>query len=132
MIQVALKPSARLAYLLAAAHMSAIIVSFAYPLGLWLLPALAFSMAYSILRYALLKLPGSIVSMRIGEKSAILVHRDGRERSFSFLGSTYVSPHLAVLNMKEEGAFMTQSSIILADAIEPEVFRQLRVWLRWK
>lgn len=134
MISILLKPSIRLAFLLAAAHCGAImLILMLHVAGKPVLVVLLLaSMIYTILHHALHWLPGSLMSLRIGDKACTLFLRDGRERGFVFLGSTYVSPQLTVLNMKEEGAFFTKSAVILPDAIDPAAFRQLRVWLKWK
>ncbi len=134
MIPISLKPSISLAAILATAHLGAIFLVFVLPISvrLPLVMLLAFSMAYSILRYALIKLPESIVSLKLEEKSCTYSMRGGSEKNCAFHGSTYVSPYLTVLNLKEEGRRLMKSVVILPDAIDREEFRQLRVWLRWK
>ena len=130
MISVKLKPSFILAGLLAVAHSGAILLAFRIS---WLLVLpLLFSMAYSIMHHALLSMPGSIVSAEIGEKSGRLRFRNGTEKEVFFLGGTYVSPYVTVLNMKEEGSVLSISAVILPDSVDLETFRTLRVWLKWK
>ncbi|MHB1100592.1 MAG: protein YgfX [Burkholderiales bacterium] len=134
MIPITLKPSISLAAILATAHLGAIFLVLGLPISakLPLVMLLAFSMVYSILRYALIKLPDSIVSLKLEEKSCKFSMRGGSEKICAFHGSTYVSPYLTVLNLKEEGRRLMKSVVILPDAIDREEFRQLRVWLRWK
>jgi toxin CptA len=54
------------------------------------------------------------------------------------LGSSFVAPYLAVLELKPLGVrrlwqrFRTRSVVILPDGIDVEEFRQLRVLLRWR
>ncbi len=134
MIPISLKPSISLAAILATAHLGAIFLVFVLPISvrLPLVMLLAFSMAYSILRYAFIRLPDSIVSLKLEEKSCMFSMRGGSEKSCVFHGSSYVSPYLTVLNLKEEGKRLMKSVVILPDAIDREEFRQLRVWLRWK
>ena len=134
MIPISLKPSISLAAILATAHLGAIFLVLVLPISvrLPLVMLLAFSMVYSILRYAFIKLSDSIVSLKLEEKSCTFSMRGGSEKICAFHGSTYVSPYLTVLNLKEEGGSLLKSVVILTDAIDSEEFRQLRVWLRWK
>ncbi len=134
MIPISLRPSISLAAILATAHLGAISLILMLPISarLPLVMLLAFSMAYSILRYAFIRLPDSIVSLKLEEKSCMFSMRGGSEKSCVFHGSSYVSPYLTVLNLKEEGKRLMKSVVILPDAIDREEFRQLRVWLRWK
>ncbi len=134
MIPISLRPSISLAAILATAHLGAISLILVLPISARLPPVmlLAFSMAYSILRYAFIRLPDSIVSLKLEEKSCMFSMRGGSEKSCVFHGSSYVSPYLTVLNLKEEGKRLMKSVVILPDAIDREEFRQLRVWLRWK
>ncbi|MBY0578396.1 MAG: hypothetical protein K2P57_05050 [Burkholderiales bacterium] len=129
MIAVALKPSMRLALLLVAVHLGAIL--FMLQVSYLLAALLAFSMAYSVMHYALLSLSGSIVALRIGKKTCTVFTRGGDESNCTLQGSTYVSPWLTVLNLKGAGR-LAKTAVILPDAIDGEAFRQLRVWLRWK
>ena len=134
MIPISLRPSISLAAILSTAHLGAISLILVLPISerLPLVMLLAFSMAYSILRYALIQLPDSIVFLKLEEKSCTFSMRSGGEKICAFHGSSYVSPYLTVLNLKEEGKRLMKSVVILPDAIDREEFRQLRVWLRWK
>ncbi len=58
-----------------------------------------------------------------------LIQGDGRERDGRLLGSTYVSPALVVLNFRC-GRWRTASLVLLADNLEPDLLRRLRVRLR--
>lgn len=133
MITVSLKPSPRLAMLLAVVHSGAIFLVFYLRIqfGVALAAPLVFSMVYSIMRYAWLSHSGSIVSLKIGDTSCTFFTRGRDERSCIIQGSSYVSPWLTVLNLKVKGRLM-QSAVILSDAMDRQEFRQLRIWLRWK
>jgi len=48
------------------------------------------------------------------------------------LGSSFVAPHLTVLNLKPAGGRLAKHLVILPDAIDAEDFRRLRVWLKWR
>lgn len=134
MTSATLKPSSSLAVLLASAHCSAIALVLFLPIEskFWLVALLAFSMIHSIMRHALLVFPGSPLSLKMEEGSCTLVLRGGVEKHCTLLGSTYVSPFLTVLNLREKGKLLMRSIVILPDSVDREEFRKLRVWLRWK
>lgn len=46
--------------------------------------------------------------------------------------ATFVAPYMTVLCLKTDRTFRRRTVAILPDSIDGEVFRQLRVWLRWK
>jgi toxin CptA len=50
----------------------------------------------------------------------------------SLLGTSFVSPYLAVLNLKPGNSRLARHIVLLPDSLEKEEFRQLRVLLRWK
>lgn len=104
---------------------------------------LAASLVLYIRYYALLTSPGSARGLKLGFDTAdamtcMLETQRGDVIMCMPLGSSFVAPYLAVLELKPLGArrlwqrFRTRSVVILPDGIDAEEFRQLRVLLRWK
>jgi toxin CptA len=80
-----------------------------------------------------LKSPAAVVSIEIAADD-ILSIRAGRGEwvECDVCGDTYVLWFLTVLNLRRAVDGRRLSVAILPDAVDPEEFRQLRVWLRWK
>ena len=113
------------------AHFSAIlsVLSLSLPLPL-VLPLFA-SMTYTVMAHALRAFQGSIVLLEIGEEGILCVTRRGDEFECALKKGSYVSPWLAVLNLKcADGR--SRSVVILPDSTDSESFRKLRVRLRLK
>ena len=127
-----LRPSIRLACLLAAMHCGAIflVLLLPVPAKLWIAALMMISMLHTIMRHALLASPSSPVFLNM-EGDARLVLKNGREARCTLLESSYVSPYLTVLNLREKKRLFSRSVIIFPDAVDREEFRQLRVRLRW-
>lgn len=138
--------STRLAVTLSLAHFFA--VGILWPL---ILPAaakltgtviLAASLIFYLRHYALLRSPGSVVSLELSDEMiCTLETRRGERIPCTLLGSSFVAPYLAVLDWKPLEPptsllpwrrFSTRSVVILPDGIDAEEFRRLRVLLRWK
>jgi toxin CptA len=131
------KPSYRLAAILSLAHLAAagLLWLLELPLGIKAIAAaaLVFSLIYYLRQDALLTANDAVEFFELsGEMQCTLTTRSGESRGCSILGGTFVTPYLAVLNLKSSGKFFTSSVVILPDSIDAEEFRQLRVWLRWK
>jgi len=47
-------------------------------------------------------------------------------------GSTFVSPHMTVVNLRPHGLLRTRRVILVPDNIDLGDFRRLRTWLRWR
>lgn len=97
---------------------------------------------YYCLRYALQKLPQTIVALHVNSKNQLkLVQKNGEQLEVQVQANTVVTSYLTVLNclvlnsQEKEATFwqklFTQHVIILPDAVDAEAYRQLRVWLRW-
>ena len=132
-----LKPSIRLAVILSFAHFAVIgmLWSLVLPTAVKLIGTIIFvvSLIYYLRYYALLRSPGSAVVFELSEEmSCALETRRGGRIICTLLGSSFVAPYLTVLNLKPSAGFFTRSVVILADGIDAEQFRQLRVLLRWK
>lgn len=128
-----LRPSIRLASLLAAMHCGAIYLVLALPIPakLWMAALMVISLVHTIMRHALLASPSSAVFLKMEGETCLLILKNGREVRGTLLGSTYVSPYLTLLNLKERKKLLSHSVIILPDAVDREEFRALRVRLRW-
>jgi toxin CptA len=57
---------------------------------------------------------------------------DGRWLHYRIVGSSFLSRVLTVLNLRGESAWGVRSVLISADSVDPDAFRRLRVWLRWR
>jgi len=136
-LTVHLKPSRRLTIILCLAHFIA--ASMLFPLALPVAVKLAgvamliISLAYYLRKDALLSADGSIINFELSdEMQCKLTARSGKLQVCSILGSTFVASYLTVLILKPENKFFIRSIVILPDSIDAEVFRLLRVLLRWK
>ena len=137
LLVVHLKPSRNLAVILGFAHFAAagLLWPLALPVVVKLAGAavLAVSLIFYLRHYALLRSPRAVVAFELSDEMACTLEtRRGERIGCALLGSSFVAPYLTVLNLKPEEKFFTRSVVILADAIDAEEFRQLRVLLRWK
>ena len=137
LLVVHLKPSRHLAVILGIAHVATagLLWPLALPLAVKLTGAavLAASLVFYLRYYALLRSPGAVVVFELSDEMACTLEtRRGDRISCALLGSSFVAPYLTVLNLKPAEGFFTRSVVILADSIDAEEFRRLRVLLRWK
>lgn len=120
--------------MLIAAH-GAVLGALLFALPLWAGLALALlllcSLLYYLLRDAWLGLPTSCIGLIQEGEGAVLLRRDGTRLSCAILQDSLVMPYLTVLNVLPPESRFARSVVILADSMEAESFRQLRVWLRW-
>jgi toxin CptA len=66
------------------------------------------------------------------EGGALIKTRSGKEWEARVLGSSFVAPYLTIVLLKPAAGRRVRAVLILPDAVEPELFRQLRVWLKWR
>ena len=130
-------PSVLIAIAVSAVHLGAVGV-------LWLTPipvigkavmtvVIAISLVYFMARDAALHAAHAIVALELGEDGAIACQmRRGEWLDCDLLGSTYVSPHMTVVNLRPRGGWRTRRVILVPDNVDPRDFRRLRMWLRWK
>jgi toxin CptA len=77
--------------------------------------------------------PGAIVMIALSEGGTLNIQdRRGHWFECRALSSTYVSQFLVVLDLRKLENEMIKRVVILPDMVDPEDFRTLRVWLRWK
>ncbi len=134
-IQVA--PSVLIAIAVSAVHLAATGV-------LWLVPipvvgktvltfAIAVSLVYFMARDAALHAAHSIVALELRAGGEIACQtRRGEWFDCELLGSSYVSPHMTVVNLRPRGWWLTRRVILVPDNVDARDFRRLRMWLRWK
>ncbi len=137
LLTVHLQPSKRLAAILGVAHL--LVMGLLWPIALPILIKfvifilLVISLLFTVRQYALLNTRRAIVAFELSNKMFCKFEtRHGQSIICHILGSTFVSPYLVVLNLKPPDHFLTRSVVILQDSIDTELFRQLRVLLRWK
>ena len=129
------RPSRQLAVVLVGVHVLACLALLPLALPLWAklaLPAvLIISAAYHLWRYAWLRAGQAVTSLVVEGDEVRLLRRDGTERVARVMQDSLVTPLLSVLILLPEGARRACSVVILADSLDAESYRRLRVWLRW-
>lgn len=136
-MQIVLKPSRLLAVTLITAHSLAASAVVLARLPLWLeavaIIAIVVSLVLGLVK-ALHKTDAAITAIQFSEEGVLNVrNRHGDWIECAVLDSTtYVAPFLTVLNLRPLEGRGTKYVPILPDAVPPEDFRALRIWLRWK
>lgn len=135
-MNVRLKPSRRLVLVLAAAHSVAALLLWPLDMPSWLKVlgtlALAASLAYYVLHYAWLRMPGSVVALEVKHDGMGFRTRDGEWEACRPLPSSYVSSYFTILNLRAGDSRFARHVVILPDSLDAEDYRLLRVLLRWK
>jgi toxin CptA len=135
--QVSISPSVRLALALCAIHGAAAALLWLVPLPLpgkaVITVVVAVSLVYLLARDAALHAAHAIVGLEIEDGGRVSYWtRSGRRVECEVLDSSYVSPRLTIVLLRERGRAGTRKLILLPDSMNPQDFRRLRVWLRWK
>ena len=144
-IDITLKPSRRLAVLLVIAHGVAVAVVWSLGLTLWLhiglKLAIAASLGWSLARNGWFGCGRAAVDLHIepagksGEADAIEVRlRNGETARGQVVEGSFVAPYLTVVRYRVAGArrfSIDKSVLILPDSLDRELFRMLRVRLKW-
>ena len=116
-----------------AAMVMIVIVSMPPWVKLIIAAALMLNCLFSVRRSALLLMPSSAIALEVSLDNVLSVQtRDSNWIECEVLGSTYVASFLTILNLRQIAQRTIRHIIILPDAIHPEDFRKLRVWLRWR
>lgn len=131
------RPSRQLATLLYAAHAMSIGLLWPLTLLVALKVAIAILIIISLIHYlrqdAWLTAHHAVTVFTLtGARQCIATLRSGEIVTGTVLGGTFVAPYLTVIMYQPEGKFFTRSIVIFPDGIDAEIFRKLRVWLRWK
>lgn len=87
--------------------------------------------AYYIQRDALLLLLHSPARLDLIEGRFQLTLQDETTWPVMVLDSSFISPYLSALHLKVVDERRRLRVILLPDNVDPNAFRQLRVWLRW-
>lgn len=137
MLKIQLGPSKILAGILILAHGIGWISICLIPLHLALLGVLSlpfvFSLFYFLGRDAWRRLPHSIIMFEINaDCSCRYLDYQGRWHAAVIVPTILVNPWLSVLTLRINNRRHLRYIVVLPDAVEPDAFRQLRVWLKWK
>ena len=137
MLKISVGPSHLLAAILSVAHAVAIALVLSVDLPLWIklvaTALLSVQATIVVRRQALLRGRGAATAIEITSDHKLnLETRAGGWREYAVLGSTYVTPCLTILNLREPGNRLARRIVLLPDSLHAEDFRKLRVWLRWK
>jgi toxin CptA len=129
--------SRHLTQILGSAHVLAAAALWLAPLpaGLALAGSLALSvhLVWALRRHAWRSAAGSLIELELLDDCSISARsRAGIWEAYRVAGSSFVSPLLTVLNMRPEAGGWTRPVLIMADNVDADSFRRLRVWLRWR
>lgn len=130
-----LLPSRRLAWLLGAAHLGALLLLATLPVAWWAIAVaavlLVMSAVLTISRHALRRGVQAATALEFTDRERLKVRTgNGAWHDGRLLGTSTVGPGLAVLNIRLDGRG-TLHVVIAGDGVEADDFRRLRVWLRW-
>lgn len=133
---VPLQPSRWLAAILITAHAAISGLLLMLPLPAWIVAGavmlLLASAAHSVYRYALLRGRSAITALAFDDRETIAVGlRDGGWHAGRVLGTSTVGATLTILNIVFDGRRLPVPVVLLADSLDANDFRRLRVWLRW-
>lgn len=133
-LRVALRPSPRLAMLLALAGLGSAVLLALLPLPRWLMLALCAAVllatCHHLARDVLRLLPGSVVLLEVDAGGRLrVVCRNGAADAAEVAGDSRVGAWLTLLNLKVAGR--RRSVLLTGDGTDAEDYRRLRVWLRW-
>lgn len=137
MLTIYFKSSRILATLLILIHALSLLLIWIMLISFWLKlfisPVLLVSVVFYLRRDALLTLQDSSIALQIHSDCQCEIQNYlGEWVDATLLGTSFVSPYLTVLNFSMEGKFRVKHIAILPDAVNSELFRQLRVLLKWK
>jgi toxin CptA len=136
-LRLKLRPSWRLAALLLVLHGAALGALWLLTFPLWarlsVIAALVASLVHALRDRALLLGGAAVVELDCGEDGALgFVQRDGTCLDAEVLPASAVHAGAVLLRVRAAGERRARSIVVLADSLEPEDFRLLRVWLRWR
>lgn len=130
-----LKPSRYLLLMLFCLHGVALLAGLITPLNLLLklalLSAIFISLAYNIMRYAILAPRFAIVQLRqLADGNWLLLDKQGRQWSAVLQNRYLASNLLVILNFSIPGKHLTTAIPIMRDTLSTEQFRRLNTKLR--
>lgn len=75
--------------------------------------------------------PQEIAELRLGGKGDLMLRTNvGADKTALILPGTAVLPGMIVLLLRVEGK--RTPLVLMADALQPDDYRRLRVWLNWR
>jgi toxin CptA len=136
-IQLGIRPSIALSLVLGAMSLLGVVCLAVLPwpwrLLSWLM--LLAAAGHAILQHGLRRLKHSVVTLQLKpDNSVSILLKDGRRQAVRIMPSTVVTPLLSVVHYRlQESAWYwpMRHVLILADAVDAEDYRRLRVHLRW-
>jgi toxin CptA len=137
MLRVEIERSWWLAGLLSVVHLAAFALIMTLVLPLWGIAfaalILSASAAHGIFLHALQRLPRSITGLEISDNCKLMVRNAGGVwQEAALLRSSFATPYLTIVNFRHPDERRTRSLVILSDRVQPDLFRRLRVLLRWR
>ena len=136
MTRFALRPSRYLTLAFAASHVTAaaLVIPLQIPLTMKLLlwTLIVASLAYALLRHALLRTGNAIANVSLQDgATAFVTLRNGTALETQILETSYVTPALTVLNLRVANERLARHVLFVPDNINQEDYRRLRVILKW-
>ena len=137
-LRLQLGPSVGVAAVLAAAHAVAGVAIWITPLPLAVALSgtgvVLVSLVSTVRRHAFRHVRGALVELDIREDCTVSARLRGEEGwgEYRIEASSFVSAVITVVNLRSESGRRRVSALIAGDTLDPERFRQLRVWLRWR
>ncbi len=135
MLYFTFRPSRYLAAILIVVHGAAGLALLLVPTSPWLtfsvMCLLLLSLAYHLRRHAWLRTAGSCMALRFEAEGVQLMMESGVRLAGEISADSFVTPALTIINVFVPAQGARRSIVILPDSMDREVFRQLRVRLRW-
>jgi toxin CptA len=135
-LRVTVAPSALLAIGLGATHSAAaaLVWFVALPVAgkAVLTLAIGASLVWLTARNALLHAAQAVVALEARDGALSVQTRGGEWLEGEVLDSSYVSARLTIVNFRPRGGWRARHVILVPDNVDPNEFRRLRTWLRWK
>ena len=138
-IQLAIRPSIALCSLLGAMSLLGIVslsvLPWPWPWRVVACLVLAAATSHAILLHGLRRLKHSVVALQLMPDNSVSIDlKDGRRQAVRVMPSTVVTPLLTVMHYRlHEAAWYgpMRYLLVIADAVDAEEYRRLRVYLRW-
>jgi toxin CptA len=135
-VRVAFRPSRIATCALAALAAFAIVLLVVMPAPAWADALAALVLVgwagHRIRQHGLRSAPSAIVEVMLSEDRRIFVRRkDGRLRAGRVLDTSHVHPAFTSIVWRPDGAWLARSVPIVADMLDADDFRRLRVMLRY-
>jgi len=133
-LRVEVHPSRWVAAAILASHglaVAAAIISLPPVAALIVLGGLGLSVAYHV-GLAMHRFPLAVTGLELSADGALAIQGPGGSWLTGRLSAAFVpAPWLAVLTLRDSLG-RARVLVVLPDALDPEAFRRLRVWLRWR